>query len=126
VFVAHPLLDRAEVHARLQVRGREAGAVFVQEPVVAAGTIRAGMIAFVANAAVKLRTMGDALAEIEEMIVRFSTTGWEHERTFQILAGTQNFQRLHQAIGNGDLALFPILGDEAPSRLLRDPDDLLL
>jgi hypothetical protein len=83
----HPLLDRAEVHARLQVRGRESRAVFVQEPVIAARSIRARMIAFVTPTAVKARAMGDPFAEIQEMIVRPSAARWEQKRTFQIFAG---------------------------------------
>ena len=35
ILVAHPLLDRAEVYARLQMRGCETRPVFVEEPVVA-------------------------------------------------------------------------------------------
>jgi hypothetical protein len=77
--VSHPLLDRSEVHARLQVRGRESRAVFVQETVIAARTIRAGVIALVTIAAVKLCPMSDPLADIQEMIVRPSAAGREQE-----------------------------------------------
>ena len=75
------------------------------------------MIALIAIATVELCPVGDPLAEIQEMIIRPSAARWEQERTFQVLAGKQTFQRFHQAIWNRNLALLPILGDEAPLRL---------
>ena len=83
------------------------------------------MIALIAIATVELCPVGDPLAEIQEMIIRPSAARWEQERTFQVLAGKQTFQRFHQAIWNRNLALLPILGDEAPLRLLGDPDHVL-
>src|ERR1039458_149587 len=83
------------------------------------------MIALIAIPTVKLCPVGHPLAEIQEMIIRPPAAGWEQERTFQVFASKKTFHRLHQAVGNRDLALLPILGDEAPLRLLGDPDYLL-
>ena len=104
--MSHPQLDGAEVHTALEMLSGKGRAEFVQEPVVATRAIGAGMIALVAVAAVEPRPIRNLLAKIEEMIVRPSTGGREHERRFQVLAGQVTFQRLYQAIRSECLRLF--------------------
>src|SRR5207302_7870212 len=95
IFVAHPLLNRAEVHARLKVHSRESRTEFVQIPVITARRICTGATILFAVAAVEFRPVSDLLTEIEIMVVRQPACGWEQERRSQALTGKETFERFH-------------------------------